>query len=48
MYLNDMENEVDEDGLDELPLEDGDVIFVRAEVTEEENGKEIVTTCYYS
>ena len=52
VYLNgfdddDKIDEVDEDELEELFLENGDVIFVRAEVTENENGNEEVTTYYY-
>jgi hypothetical protein len=38
---------IDEDDLDEQPLEDGDVIIVTAEVTEEENGDATVTAYYY-
>ncbi|HHX77613.1 MAG TPA: hypothetical protein GX697_04625 [Firmicutes bacterium] len=46
VYLNgfDEDDEVDED---ELFLENGDVIFVKAEVTEKGNGNEEVTTYYY-
>ena len=49
VYLNgfDEDDEVDEDELDELFLENGDVIFVKAEVTEKGNGNEEVTTYYY-
>lgn len=49
VYLNgfDEDDEVDEDELDELFLENGDVIFVKAEATEKGNGNEEVTTYYY-
>ncbi|MGI6318212.1 MAG: hypothetical protein GX263_06795 [Firmicutes bacterium] len=49
VYLNgfDDDDEIDEDELDELSLENGDVIFVRAEVSEKEDGNETVTTYYY-
>ena len=48
VYLNDLDNEIDEDELDELPLENGDVIIVKAEVVEkDEDGDKTITTCYY-
>jgi hypothetical protein len=47
VYLNEIENEVDADELNELPLENGDVIFVKAEVAEEEDGEETISTFYY-
>lgn len=45
VYLNG--SLIDEDDLDEQPLEDGDVIVVKAEVREEEDGDVTVTTYYY-
>lgn len=49
VYLNDLKDEVDEDELEELALQDGDVIIVKAEVTEVEgdDADETITTYYY-
>jgi len=45
VYMNG--SHIDEDKLDKQPLEEGDVIVVKAEVKEEEDGDVIVTTYYY-
>lgn len=47
VYLNDTENKVDKDELNELPLENGDVILVKAKVAEEKDGEETISTYYY-